>query len=370
MKITAEVVLKPDQPLELRDDVDLNTTLRPDELLVKTVASGICGADIMETHGGPASKSPIPMILGHEGAGIVEEVGSAVNGFEPGDHVTASYASCGECKQCLLGRPYACERMNELNFEGKDIDGGTRYQLDGHPLSSFFQQSSFGTHMKVQARNIVKVDKTVDLKMLGPLGCGLQTGAGTVLNELRPQPEDGIVIFGTGTVGLAAIMAAKIAHCSPIIAVDIFDTRLETAKQLGATHVINSKNTPNVPAEVNQIVKGGVDYAVVSAAVNYLADQAVRSTNVYGTTAVIGTVMKTDLNIAQDILVPARTIKGVLQGSALPKLFIPKLIKLYQDGLFPFDQLIKYYDLKDVNQAFDDSLSGKVVKPVLVMPEN
>lgn len=226
MNITAAVAEKQGDPLTIRE-VILDDNLKSVEVLVKTIASGICGADIQEINGGPTGFAPIPMILGHEGAGIVQKVGAAVSDFEPGDHVTISYASFGTCRQCVLGRPYACERMNELNFGGKDIDGGTRYSLDGKPLSSFFQQSSFGSYMKVQARNMVKVTDDVDLKLLGPLGCGLQTGAGTVLNELRPQPGDGIVIFGTGTVGLAAIMAAKVAHCNPIIAVDVVPSRLE-----------------------------------------------------------------------------------------------------------------------------------------------
>ncbi len=369
MEITAAVALKQGDPLVVKN-VNLNDKLKSDELLVKTVASGICGADIQEINGGPTGFAPIPMIMGHEGAGIVQAVGSSVTEFQKGDHVTVSYASCGTCKQCVAGRPYACERMNELNFEGKDIDGGTRYELDGEPLSSFFQQSSFGNYMKVQARNVVKVTKDVDLKLLGPLGCGLQTGAGTVLNDLKPEPGDGIVIFGTGTVGLAAIMAAKVAHCDPIIAVDVVDSRLDMALELGATNVINSKKTPDVPAEVNKISAGGVEFGVVSAGVNGLAENAVRSTGIYGQIGIIGGAFEGNFNIAQDILIPARTVRGVLQGSSLPKLFIPKLIKLYQDGQFPFDKLVKFYDLADVNEAIEDSKSGKVIKPILVMPEN
>ncbi|ANZ63570.1 aryl-alcohol dehydrogenase [Secundilactobacillus paracollinoides] len=366
MNITAAVAEKQGDPLTIRE-VILDDNLKSVEVLVKTIASGICGADIQEINGGPTGFAPIPMILGHEGAGIVQKVGAAVSDFEPGDHVTISYASCGTCRQCVLGRPYACERMNELNFGGKDIDGGTRYSLDGKPLSSFFQQSSFGSYMKVQARNMVKVTDDVDLKLLGPLGCGLQTGAGTVLNELRPQPGDGIVIFGTGTVGLAAIMAAKVAHCNPIIAVDVVPSRLETALSLGATDVINSKETPDVPAAVNKIVAGGVTFGIVSAGINGLAENAVRSTAIYGAVAIVGGAFKGEFNMAQDFLIPARTVKGVLQGSSLPKVFIPKLIQLYKEGQFPFDKLVKFYDLKDVNQAIEDSKPGQVIKPILVM---
>ncbi|MTV82660.1 NAD(P)-dependent alcohol dehydrogenase [Secundilactobacillus folii] len=368
MQITAAVAEKQGANLSIRD-VELDDHLKADEILVKTVASGICSMDILESNGGPTGQSPIPMILGHEGAGIVQKVGASVSEFKPGDHVTVSYASCGTCKQCVLGHPYACERMNELTFGGKDIDGGMRYSMDGKPLSSFFQQSSFGSYMKVQARNVAKVDDSVDLKLLGPLGCGLQTGAGTVLNELDPQPGDGIIVFGTGTVGLAAIMAAKIAHCDPIIAVDVFDNRLELAQELGATNVINSKSTSDVPAEVQKIAAGGVDYAVVAAGVNGLAEEAVRSVGIFGTVAIIGGALKGEFNMAFDFLAFEHTVKGVLQGSSLPKIFIPKLIHLFKQGQFPFDKLVKFYDLDQVNQAFEDSKNGKVVKPILVMPE-
>lgn len=368
MKITAAIALKQGAPLTI-EEVELDDHLKADELLIKTVASGVCGADISEVNGGPTGYAPIPMILGHEGSGIVEAVGDSVQEFEVGDHVSVSYASCGTCKQCVAGRPYACERMNELNFGGRDIDGGYRYQFNGQPLSSFFQQSSFGNHMKVQARNAVKITKDIDLKLVGPLGCGIQTGAGTVLNDLKPQPGDGIVIFGTGTVGLSAIMAVKIAHCDPIIAVDIVDSRLDTAQKLGATHTINSQKVDDIPAAVNQIVTGGTDFAVVSAGINGLAENAVRSTGIYGKTAIVGGAFEGHFNMAQDFLIPAKTVRGVLQGSSLPKLFIPKLIKLYQAGQLPFDQMVKFYELKDVNQAFADSASGKVIKPILVMPE-
>ncbi|AJA79285.1 aryl-alcohol dehydrogenase [Levilactobacillus brevis] len=368
MKITAAVSHITGEPLDIQK-IGLNDDLKADEILVKTVASGICGADIQEAQsGGPTGHAPLPMVLGHEGAGIVEKVGSGVTEFELGDHVTVSYASCGTCSQCIMGRPYACERMAELNFGGRDTDGGYRYHSQAKNISSFFQQSAFGTYMKVQARNVIKVTKDVDLRMLGPLGCGLQTGSGTVLNDLRPQPGAGIVVFGTGTVGLSAIMAAKVAHCDPIIAVDILDSRLETALDMGATHVINSQKRPDVSQEVNRIQAGGVEFAVVSAGINGLAELATRSTGIYGTIAIVGGAFKGEFNLAQDVLIPARTIRGVLQGSSLPKVFIPKLIKLYQAEHFPFDRLIKFYDLDNVNQAFADSQAGKVVKPVLVMP--
>jgi len=368
MKIKAAVSLVQDDPLVMKT-VDLDDHLNGHEVLIKTVGSGICGADISETHGGPTGYAPIPMIMGHEGSGIVEKVGSDVDEFVPGDHVVVSYASCGTCKQCVEGRPYACERMNELNFEGKDMDGGTRYSLDGKPLSSFFQASSFGDHMKALDRNVVKVDKDVDLTILGPLGCGLQTGSGTVLNSLKPAPGEGIIIFGTGTVGLAAIMGAKVAHCDPIIAVDVFDSRLEMAKELGATHVINSKNIPDVPTEVQKIAKGGVEYGVVSAGVNGLAEQAVRSVGIHGEVAIVGCAIEGKFNMAMDFLVPAKTVKGVLQGDSLPKIYIPRLINLYKQGLFPFDKLVKFYDFDDINQAMEDSSNGKVVKPILKIAE-
>ena len=366
MQITAAVAPAKGEPLVV-EPVELDDTLHGDQLLVKIVAVGVCGADIMRAKTG-MGRSEFPIVLGHEGAGIVERVGEDVREFQVGDHVAISYASCGHCRQCLAGRPYACERSDELNFGGVDYYGGSRFTLNGQPVTSFFQQSSFGTYAKVQERNAVKVTKDVDVSLLGPLGCGLQTGAGTVMHILKPEVGSSMAVFGTGTVGDAAIMAAKAMHVAKIIAVDIFDTRLAEAKALGATDIINSKTVDDVPAMIQEMTDVGVDYAVVSAPANGLPEQAIRSTGILGHTAIIGGAAHADLSMMNDILVPARQVTGVLQGFSLPKLFIPQLIQLYQQGDFPFDKLVKFYDLKDVNQAFEDSLNGTTVKAILRMP--
>ena len=367
MKMTAAVAPAKGERLEI-DTVDLDDNLHGDQLLVKIVAVGVCGADIMRAKNG-MGRSEFPIILGHEGAGIVERIGDDVREFEVGDHVTISYASCGHCRQCLAGRPYACEHSDELNFGGTEYYGDHRFSMDGQPITSFFQQSSFVTYAKVQERNAVKVTKDVDLSLLGPLGCGLQTGAGTVMHILKPEVGSTLAVFGTGTVGDAAIMAAKAMNVGRIIAVDIFDTRLTEAKALGATDIINSKEADDVPALIQAMTNGGVDYAIVSAPANGLPEQAIRSTGILGHIAIIGGAAHADLSMMNDILVPARQVTGVLQGFSLPKLFIPQLIQLYQQGDFPFDKLVKFYELKDVNQAFEDSLNGTTVKPILRMPQ-
>lgn len=205
--------------------------------------------------------TPFPAVLGHEGSGIVEKFDEKVKDLQTGDHVVLSYASCGHCESCLKGHPGTCHRFMELNFEGKMEDQTHRLHHHNHGVSTFFGQSSFGTYAIAHENNVVKVSKEVDLALLGPLGCGIQTGSGTVLNRLKPSFGESIVVFGAEAVGLSAVMAAKIAGCKHIIAVDVHDNRLELAKDLGATLTLNGKNV-DVVAEIKKATEGGSHYAV------------------------------------------------------------------------------------------------------------
>jgi len=310
---------------------------------------------------------PLPAVLGHEGSGIVEKVGAGVTTLEPGDHVVMGFAHCGKCNQCLSGHPYVCERFFELNFVGKMEDGTCRHHNHANEdLSIFFGQTSFGTYTVVNERNVVKVDKDVDLALLGPLGCGIQTGSGAVLNRLKPESGSSIIVFGAGAVGLSALMAAKSIGCSTIIAVDVHDNRLELAKELGATHTINGRNV-NVPEEVKKIVAGGANYAVETAGVPGILRQAVDSLGIRGVVCQIGapplgTEEKIDVN---DLLLANKTITGVVEGDSVPRIFIPQLISLYKDGKFLFDKLVKFYRFEDINQAVADSKSGSTIKPII-----
>ena len=239
------------EPLELEGP-------RDDEVLIRIVASGICHTDIDMIDYWESVE--IPVVLGHEGAGLVEQVGKQIRGVTPGDHVVLSYQSCGHCRPCRNGHPADCKRFYELNFDFARLDDSNAMHRSG-VRGHFFGQSSFATYTIATMRNLVKVPKDLPLEMLAPLGCGMQTGAGTVMNSLKVSKGSSIAIFGTGTVGLAAIMAARIVEAKPIIGVDIKPNRLQVALERGATHAINS-SCDDVTSLITGITGSGVDYVV------------------------------------------------------------------------------------------------------------
>lgn len=331
------------------------------EVMVRVVATGVCHTDEVARELG---LSPFPVVLGHEGSGVVEKVGPNVTGLEVGDHVVMSFAHCGSCGNCLSGHPTVCETFNDLNFGGVMDDGTHRLSQGEQAVSTFFGQSSFATHTVVHERNVVKVDKEVDLALLGPLGCGIQTGAGTVLNRLRPEFGSAIAIFGAGAVGLSAIMAAKIAGCQQIIAVDIHDSRLTLAKELGATHTLNGK-TADVVEEIRAVTGGGLHYAVETTGVPAVVRQSLHALRPLGTCAIVGVTGELTLNVQDDLMAEGKSMIGVIEGDSIPRIFIPQLVAYYKDGRFPFDKLVKFYEFNEIEKAFEDSKSGVTVKPIL-----
>src|SRR5438309_488089 len=238
--VVAAVVKAKGEPFKI-EQVQLDEP-RADEVLVKVVGTGVCHTDLIcRDQWYPV---PLPAVLGHEGSGVVEAVGSAVTKVQPGDHVVLSFVSCGECVACKEGAPAYCGGLYDLNFSGLRPDKTTALSSGGSPVHGhFFGQSSFATYALAYERNVVKVDRTAPLELLGPLGCGIQTGAGAVLNSLHPDAGSSIVVFGVGSVGLAAVMAAHVAGCTTIVAVDLKPSRLEAAKRVGATHVIDPSST-------------------------------------------------------------------------------------------------------------------------------
>ncbi|WP_201617931.1 NAD(P)-dependent alcohol dehydrogenase [Psychrobacter urativorans] len=336
-----------------------------DEIKVKIVAVGVCHTDVVARDQGVV---PYPIVLGHEGSGIIETVGEAVTELQVGDHVVLSFAHCGHCTNCLTGHPTVCKTFNDLNFGGAMEDGSHRLAQDGQELATFFGQSSFATHAIVKAKNAVKVDPEVDLALLGPLGCGIQTGAGTVLNRLKPEFGSSIVIYGAGAVGLSAVMAAKITGCQHIIAVDIHDNRLSLATELGATHIFNSKNV-DVVAEVKKITGAGSHYAVETTGVPEVVKQSLHALRPLGTVAIVGVTPEVTLNIQENLMAEGKSMIGVVEGDSIPKVFIPQLIAYYKAGQFPFDKLTKFYEFDQITQAFEDSASGITIKPILKMPK-
>lgn len=347
-------------------DVELDEP-QANEVLVKIVASGICHTDAAAREG--MMGVPMPAVLGHEGVGIVEKAGAEASEFKKGDHVVIGFSSCGTCEFCLAGNAGACENFNELNMYGAMRDGSHRiHTVDGQDVSVFFGQSSFSTYSTVNKTNLVKVPKDVDLRLLGPLGCGFMTGSGTVLNALKPEPGSSLTVFGTGAVGLAGIMAGKIANASHVIAIDINDERLAIAKELGATDTINSMNE-DVIERVKEITGGkGAQYALETTGVPVVVNSAIKSLANKGEMATVAVSKKSvEIDVAHDILPYSRTIKGVIEGDAVPQLFIPKLVDFYRKGQFEIDKLSKFYDFEDIDQAFEDSKNGKTVKPIIII---
>ena len=338
------------------------------EVTVKMVASGICHTDTSVMMQFLAT--PLPMVLGHEGVGIVEKVGPGVKTLKPGDHVIMSFPSCGHCESCLDGRPYACEDSGPLFFGGHYAsDGGMRITDDnGVKVGSLFGQGSFATYCIIDERNAVKVDPEVDLRPLCSLGCGIQTGAGAVLNKMKPKPGDTVVVFGCGAVGFAGIMAAKLAGCSTIIGVDAVPSRLELALECGATHVINGKECDDIAAEVRRLTDGkGAHFALEASGSPKLCKIMLESVRREGTAVVVSMVAgSVDIDVTPLFIGPCLTFTGTVEGAANPQLFIPKLVQYFKEGKLPVDKLCKYYEFDQIHEAFEASHNGSVIKPVLV----
>ena len=329
-------------------------------MLVKVVATGICHTDVMTKAKGLCE---FPIVLGHEGVGVVEQIGSAVTEFSPGDHVIMTYDFCGDCAHCDVDKPSYCVDHGSLNFSGTRPDGERTHRAPGAETpdihGSFFQQSSFATYALAHTSNTVKVDPDLPLAVLAPLACGVQTGAGTVMNTLDVEAGSSLAIFGCGCVGLSAVMAAKVQGAERIVAVDLNAARLEMALELGATHAFNPADFTDVGALMNAIaaaVPGGCNYAIDTTGVPSVLRQAFDSCGPRGVTAMIAPgVPGTEVTIEMMGLLPGKSLRGVVQGDSVSKTFIPKLIDLWQQGSFPFDKLVTTFDSID---AIDDAVNA------------
>ncbi|WKN19798.1 NAD(P)-dependent alcohol dehydrogenase [Azotobacter vinelandii] len=367
-QIQAAVLREAGQALQI-EDAWLEAP-RPTEVRVRVVASGVCHTDMVVRD--QLFPTPLPLILGHEGAGVVEAVGSAVTMVSPGDHVVMTYMSCGLCLPCETGHPAHCSNMHPLNFGGGRLDGSTSSCSygNGQPIHDhFFGQSSFSTYAIANERNVVKVPKEAPLELLGPLGCGIQTGAGSVLNALKVEAGSSFAAFGAGAVGLAAVMAAKVAGATTIIAVDVTPSRLALALELGATHVINSREQ-NPVERIRAITGGGVNYSLECSGRAEVLRQAIDALTILGTCGIVGAT-KVGTEVAfniNDVMIPGKRIQGIVQGDVVANAFIPTLVNLYLQGRFPFDKLCRFYRFDEVNQAMADSESGVTIKPILRMP--
>ena len=367
MKITAAVVPARSAPFQI-ETLELAEP-NPDEVLVRIVASGMCHTDL-HARDGYFANLPYPIVCGHEGAGIVEAVGSAVTDLASGDPVVISFPWCGECEPCRAERISYCTNARRLKSSGRRADGSAPMRRpDSTPVySCFFQQSSFATFALAPAKDVIKIRRDAPIDMLGPLGCGLQTGAGAVLNVMRPREGQSLVVFGVGGVGLAGLTAGKIAGCDPIIAVDRLPDRLTLARELGATHTLESKGAETL-AEIRRITGGGAHFALETSAVPAVFRLAVDALRGLGTCVLVGSARAgTEVSFEMPWLQGGRTVRGVIQGDSRPREFIPQLVDLFMQGRFPLDRLVTRYELADINEAAADALSGMAIKPVLRMP--
>lgn len=366
MRIHAAVIATAGGPFEIQE-VELEDP-RPEEIRMRVVGAGVCRTDLhIRDHEYPVPSFPV--IAGHESVGVVEAVGEQVRGVGEGDWVIASYPSCGDCAACRTGRAPYCQTGFQLSFGGSRADGSTGLRtLAGEPIHGHvFQQSSFGTHALVHQRNLARVPRSVpDLAALAPLACGVQTGAGTVLEALRVTPGSSVAVWGAGSVGLSAIMAARLADAGSIVAIDTQPDRLAHARRLGATAVVDARDPQ--AEELLTAVAGadGFHFGIDTTGVPEVLAGALRSIAMGGELALVGAAPAgATAPIDMVALLNGRRLRGVIQGDAVPQSFLPRLVELHARGDLPYDEFVTYYDFDDINRAVADMSTGATIKPVL-----
>ncbi|ELS58657.1 NAD(P)-dependent alcohol dehydrogenase [Streptomyces viridochromogenes] len=346
-------------------DVELDEP-GPHEAVVRMVATGLCHTDLGVASGG--LPFPLPGVLGHEGAGVVEAVGPSVTGVAPGDHVVLSFTSCGDCRNCRGGHPAYCATWLPLNLiGGRRADGTSTISRGGEAIGGhFFGQSSFAERALVDERSLVKVDREVPLASIAPLGCGVQTGVGAVWNVLKPVTGSTVVVLGAGAVGLSAVMAAALTPATTIVAVDRVAERLALAEELGATHTVNAAE-----ADLGEALAGitggqGADGVVETTGNVDVLRQGVDALAARGTLVVVGAPpFGTEVALDVNGLLGGKQIVGLTLGDAETQVFIPALVRLVKEGRLPLHRLVSTYPFADIDQAVRDMGAGKAIKPVL-----
>lgn len=365
MQVRAAVAEGAGKPFALKT-IELGAP-RADEILVKIVGVGVCHTDIVFKE---AQMIAPPAVLGHEGSGIVEAVGSAVKKVAPGDRVAITFRSCGACARCDAGDAAYCHTMPMLNYVGRRTDGSTSLTCEGVDIgSNFFGQSSFATHALTYERNVVKVPGDIPLELIGPLGCGIQTGAGGVMRSLACPAGSTLLVTGGGPVGLSAVMGGKIQGCSTIILVEPHAARRALALELGATHVIDPNAEKDLAAAVRAISPIGVDYAFDTTgvpAVQAAVMGALAPKGVFGIVGIAppGTPLPGEVNTAMTF---GHTVKGIIEGDSDPDTFLPELMQHWREGRLPFERMIKTFPFEQINEAIAAQHHGDCIKVVLTM---
>ncbi|WP_317930795.1 NAD(P)-dependent alcohol dehydrogenase [Halioxenophilus sp. WMMB6] len=368
MKSIEAAVLRPEQSVMVFEHLQLEPP-KANEVLVKIVACGICHTDMVLRDAG---LTPRPVVLGHEGSGIVESVGPGVSGFKPGDRVAISFASCGGCPACGKHAPSYCQQFLQLNFLGARGDGSTCLTNGDETIHShIFGQSSFATHAVCPVSNLVKVDDEIPLELVGPFGCGFQTGAGAVLNSLKVSAGSTVMVLGAGAVGLSAVAAAvHIAQAATVIALDLQESRLALAKEVGATHTL-AGGLDSMTDAVRALLPQGVDYIIDTTGYAPLLEPSVALLANQGTLALVASYSpNATLTLSPvGMMMAGKRIIGVMEGDSDIHTFIPALLEHFKKGRFPVDKLVRYYDFHDLNSAIDDAELGVTIKAIVTMPK-
>lgn len=361
MAARAAVVREPGGRFTI-EDVELDD-LRPNEVYVRIKAVGVCHTDM-----NMQQFLKMPAVVGHEGAGIVEEVGCGVDYVKPGDRVMISWPTCGLCPNCSIGRRDICDVQFPLEFGGTRLDGSHTVKLDGEWISAaYFQQSSYSTLAITPADSVIKVDDDVPFEILAALPCGIMTGAGAITNSLGVTSQDDVMVIGTGAVGQSAVMAAKLCGAYPIIAVDIVEDRLTLALELGASHAFNP-NKHDIVDEVKKLVPRGLKFVFDTTGLPVSWATGVHSLCMGGTFGGAAMPISQELGFPPfDMFGKGLRMQFVMAGSAIPRQYLPRLVNLYKKGFFPVDRLVKTYPFEEINTAWADMGAFKTIKPVLMM---
>ncbi len=371
MRIQAAVLRERGGAFKL-EDIDLADP-GPGEVLVKIAGTGFCHTDMLPRSTGFMAEPPL--VLGHEGSGVVTAVGPGVSEVSVGTPVVLSFDHCGTCPACSEGHPAYCRAFWGRNMVGRSRSRELRaLDISGTPVGAqWFGQSSFATHALAAAHNVVPVPDDVPVELLGPLGCGVLTGAGSVFHALGVSPGMTTAIYGAGAVGLSAVMAAVVAGAGQIIAVDRHLSRLELALELGATQVVHVSDAPDAARQIGQQVAkisgGGTHTALDTTGAAPVIAAGLSGLRTRGVIGLVSAA-SADIVLPRDALAPGKTVTGILEGDAVPRVLIPRLVELWRQGRLPFDRLVRTYPMHDINQAEADMASGETIKPVLIPEES
>lgn len=366
MEITAAVAHKP-----LADFTLETLTLdgpRAGEVLVKVAAVGLCHTDLAAREG--VVPIPMPAVLGHEGAGTVVEVGEGVTKVAPGDKVALTFNSCGECANCERSEPAYCYQFLGLNYAGVRLTDGVSpiSSSDGPVNGVFFGQSSFASHALANVHNVVKLSDDAPLDLVGPLGCGIQTGAGAVMNSLAAHEGSSLLVMGAGSVGLAGVLGGVVQGCETIIVLEPHESRRDLAEELGATHTLDP-SAGELAEQVRAIVPEGVQYVFDTTGIPSVIEASFGAMAPHASLGLVGVptdpTAAINLSLMQAMIVGVK-LYGIIEGDAVPDEFIPRLARLYAEGRFPFDKMITKYPFSQINEAIEAQHKGDIVKVVLV----